>query len=106
MRNLKCEYSVEKGVELILTMDCKSDQEFAINWLTIYNNARENKDAFLNCKLYYNSDIVVLTNVEDAKDVKTWLERFGTVKEQPTKYRLIDMPMDDDYDVEYDVMMN
>ena len=104
VQNLKCEYVVEDGVELVLTMNCKNDQEFALNWLVIYNNARENKDTFLNCRLCYNSDIVVLVNEKDEIVVKEYLERFGNVDVNTTKYRYIDMPSDYDFDTEYDVM--
>ena len=104
VRKLRCEYVVEDGKELVLTMDCKTDEEFALNWLVIYNNARENKDVFLSCKLYYNSDIIVLVNSDDEIKVKEYLERFGKVRVNDVKYRYIDMDSDYDFDTDYDII--
>ena len=102
VKRLSGTYSIEEGVELTLTMNCETDSEFALNWLMIYNNARENKDSFLSCKLLYNSDIVVLTNKDDENAVKEWLERFGEVNSYYVDYRLLDIEAN--YDVEYDIM--
>ena len=81
-------------------------KEFAENWLIIYNTARENKKSFLNCKLFFNSDIVVLTTVNDEKNVKEWLSRFGDVYIKDVKYRLLDFDGDYEYDTEYDIIDN
>lgn len=102
VKRLSGTYSIEEGVELTLTMNCETDSEFALNWLMIYNNARENKDVFLSCKLLYNSDIVVLVNKDDENAVKEWLERFGEVEAYYVDYRLLDIEAN--YDVEYDIM--
>ena len=98
--------TIEDGKELTLRMKFKDTKDFAENWLIIYNNARENKRSFLNCKLFFNSDIVVLTTVDDEKVVKEWLSRFGDVETNDVKYRLLDFEGDYEYDTEYDVIDN
>lgn len=103
-KRLNASYTIEDGVELVLTMDCKSTEEFAMNWLAIYNNARENKDTFLSCKLYYDSDIMVLVRKEDELVMKEYLMNFGTVKTYDCKFREVDFDMDYDYDTEYDII--
>lgn len=103
LKKLSGTYTIEEGVELTLTMDCETDSEFALNWLMIYNNARENKDVFLSCKLLYNSDIVVLTSKDDENAVKEWLGRFGKVDSYYVDYRLLDIEAN--WEVEYDIVM-
>ena len=73
MKKLNASFTIENGKELTLRMKCKDTKDFAENWLIIYNTARENKRSFLNCKLFFNSDIVILTTVDDEKVVKEWL---------------------------------
>lgn len=106
MKKLNASFTIEDGKELILRMKCKDTKEFAENWLIIYNTARENKKSFLNCKLFFNSDIVVLTTVNDGKNVKEWLSRFGDVYIKDVKYRLLDFDGDYEYDTEYDIIDN
>jgi hypothetical protein len=106
MKKLNASFTIEDGKELILRMKCKDTKEFAENWLIIYNTARENKKSFLNCKLFFNSDIVVLTTVNDEKNVKEWLSRFGDVYIKDVKYRLLDFDGDYEYDTEYDIIDN
>ena len=106
MKKLNASFTIENGKELTLRMKCKDTKDFAENWLIIYNNARENKRSFLNCKLFLNSDIVVLTTVDDEKVVKEWLSRFGDVETNDVKYRLLDFEGDYEYDTEYDVIDN
>lgn len=106
MKKLNASFTIEDGKELTLRMKFKDTKDFAENWLIIYNNARENKISFLNCKLFFNSDIVVLTTVDDEKVVKEWLSRFGDVETNDVKYRLLDFEGDYEYDTEYDVIDN
>ena len=106
MEKIKGSFVVENGKELTLRMECTDTKEFALNWLTIYNNARENKSEFLSCKLYSNSDIVVLTTEEDGEIVKEYLARFGDVHSTDVKYRLLDIEGDYTYDTEYDIIDN
>lgn len=106
MKKLNASFTIEDGKELTLRMKCKDTKDFAENWLIIYNNARENKRSFLNCKLFLNSDIVVLTTVDDEKVIKEWLSRFGDVETKDVKYRLLDFDGDYEYDTEYDIIDN
>lgn len=106
MKKLNASFTIENGKELTLRMKCKDTKEFAENWLIIYNNARENKGSFLNCKLFFNSDIVVLTTVDDEENVKEWLSRFGDIEIKDVKYRLLDFDGDYEYDTEYDIIDN
>ena len=106
MKKLNASFTIEDGKELTLRMKFKDTKDFAENWLIIYNNARENKRSFLNCKLFFNSDIVVLTTVDDEKVVKEWLSRFGDVETNDVKCRLLDFEGDYEYDTEYDVIDN
>lgn len=57
-------------------------------------------------QIIFNSDIVVLTTVDDEKVVKEWLSRFGDVETNDVKYRLLDFEGDYEYDTEYDVIDN
>lgn len=104
VKRLDASYVIEDGVELILTMDCESTEEFAMNWLAIYNNARENSNTFLHCKLLYNSDIIVLVRKEDELIMKEYLMHFGTVECYDCKFREIDYDIDFDYDTDYDII--
>ena len=106
MKKLNASFTIENGKELTLRMKCKDTKDFAENWLIIYNTARENKRIFLNWKLFFNSDIVILTTVDDEKVVKEWLSRFGDVETNDVKYRLLDFEGDYEYDTEYDVIDN
>ena len=106
MKKLNASFTIEDGKELTLIMKCKDTKDFAENLLIIYNNARENKRSFLNCKLFLNSDIVVLTTVDDEKVIKEWLSRFGDVETKDVKYRLLDFDGDYEYDTEYDIIDN
>ena len=106
MKKLNASFTIEDGKELTLRMKCKDTKDFAENWLIIYNNARENKRSFLNCKLFLNSDIVVLTTVDGEKVIKEWLSRFGDVETKDVKYRLLDFDGDYEYDTEYDIIDN
>lgn len=103
-KKLNGTYTIENGVELLLTMECKSTEEFAMNWLAIYNNARENSSRFLHCKLMYDSRILVLVREDDELVMKEYLQHFGTVETHNCKYRELDYDMDFDDDTEYDIV--
>lgn len=104
MNKLNGSFTVEKGKKITLSMKCATVNEFALNWLNIYNVARENKEAFLKCELFSNDDIVVLTNLTEGKKVKEWLEKFGPIRIEDVKYRMLDFEGNYEHDTDYDII--
>ena len=73
---MRIDFEKENGVQIIATFK-GTVEEYAMMWLNLTNNARENKDSFYNIKNNYGNDIFVLTNEHDEDDVVDYLQRLG-----------------------------
>lgn len=80
-----CPYNVEveEIKAVMLSVDLGNDLEkYAINFLHIHNNARENKEMILSLKNEYHSNkVYVICPVRKKNNVKEYLEQFGEVDE-------------------------
>ena len=73
---MKINFDKENGIQIVATFK-GSVEDYAMMWLNLTNNARENKEAFYNVENNCHNDIYVLTNEKDIGDVVDYLQRIG-----------------------------
>ncbi len=64
------EYRVKKDVET---------QEFAIAFLSVYNNVRENPNVFFKMEMTYDSQLFLYVQKDNIEAVKDWMKWFSDV---------------------------
>lgn len=76
---VKYAHNKEKAVEF--TVELEGDvQQYAMSFLHIFNNARDNKDIFYKVEnMSASNKIFVSCNPEDREAVKEYLEQFGKI---------------------------
>lgn len=103
---MKINFEKEKGIE-IYTEFKGTVQEYALMWLNLTNNARENKDVFYQIRNNSNNDVFVI--IADEKDneqtVIEYLKALGLTINGKHKCTVIcpwaDYENDDEYDYEF-----
>lgn len=73
---MRIDFEKEKGFQIVATFK-GSVEEYAMMWLNLTNNARENKNSFYNVENNCYNDIYVLTNEKDIEEVVDYLKRLG-----------------------------
>lgn len=75
-------YSHEKQKAIEITVRLEGDvQRYALSFLHIFNNARDNKDIFYKVEnISGSNDIFVTCNSDSIDDVKNYLEQFGEIR--------------------------
>ena len=77
---IKFRYETEKAKRIIV--DIKGDvQKYAVSFLHIVNNARENSNVFYKVENCYDNRVFVTCNPSYCDDVKEYLENFGKILE-------------------------
>lgn len=91
----------EKAVEFRLTIE--DLEEYKNAWLIINNNVRCYHDIFYKVWNNDQSDIYVLCNHEDSKEVEEFLSQFGEITYTQDKYvAFVDVECDySDFDKDY-----
>ena len=76
---VKYSHNKERAIEF--TVELEGDvQQYAMSFLHIFNNARDNKDIFYKVEnMSYSNKVFVSCNPEDRQAVKEYLEQFGTI---------------------------
>lgn len=75
---IKFTHEYEKAVKF--TLDINGDvHEYAMAFLHIYNNARENSDSIYKVENCYDNRIFVTCNAEDEEQVEEYLSQFGKI---------------------------
>ena len=94
---------VELAVIRVQYLEKADLKECAFEFLSIYNNVRENKDVFLKFEMTYDSELIFVVQKEDVKKVVDWLkENFYPVWDMDTlkienEVRTIIQDWDDDF---------
>lgn len=73
---MKINFDKENGIQIVATFK-GSVEDYAMMWLNLTNNARENREVFYKIENNYHNDIFVLTNEKDVDDVVDYLQRLG-----------------------------
>lgn len=75
-------YSHEKQKAIEITVRLNGNvQQYAMSFLHIFNNARDNKDIFYKVgNISGSNDIFVTCNPEYVENVKEYLEQFGEIR--------------------------
>lgn len=90
MKQLKMNVYEFEG--LAITVEIKGDvEEYAMSFLHIYNNVRENKE-LLKIENHYNNDVTVYCEEETKESLIKYLKKFGEIKsiEKVLMYQLED----------------
>jgi hypothetical protein len=74
--NMKINFEKEIGIK-ITTIFEGTVEEYALMWLNLTNNARENKNVFYNIENNYKNDVFVLINENNVEEVVDYLKRLG-----------------------------
>jgi len=67
---LQLEYQVNEEVKT---------ERYAMAFLSVYNNVRENKDTFLKMEMTYDSQVFITVKPEDEQVVVDWMKNFSDV---------------------------
>ena len=97
MKQLKMNVNQFEG--LAITVEIKGNvEEYAMKFLCIYNNVRENRD-LLKIENHWNNDVTVYCEEENKEALINYLKKFGEIKgtEKVLMYQLEDA-VDYDYD--------
>lgn len=75
---IRFNHEMEKAKQFVV--DIEGDvQRYALSFLHIINNARENKDVFYKVKNHWDNRVFVTFNPDDYDNVKEYLENFGKI---------------------------
>lgn len=85
---IKFNHTKEKATRITMRMDCTVEQ-YALNFLHIFNNAREYPNMFYNLENNSGNDIFVTCRSSDAETIKEYLEQFGTITDEEIINRVI-----------------
>ena len=108
-------YSHEKSKAIEFTVDLGNDiQQYAMSFLHIFNNVRDNKDIFYKLEnLSGTNKIFVSCNPEYAERVEEYLSQFGKITFEEEINRIVitaeydsrgyDELFSDDYEVDFAV---
>ena len=101
---MKFGYEKENGYRIETTFD-GSVKDYAIMWLHLTNNARENKKVFYKIKNYYDNDITVICAENMVDEVVDYLKRIGlTIKDKcPTTVVIPYIDYEDDEEFGWEI---
>lgn len=78
---VKFDYTKEKAILFDLTLD-KPVEEYALNFLHIWNNAREYPNMFYKVENNSGCDVFVTANPKYEEEVFDYLSQFGDVSKE------------------------
>jgi hypothetical protein len=88
---MKCLYEKEKATMFTLRIN-KPVQEYALDFLNIFNNAREYPDTFYNVMNNSGDCVYVTCNTKRKDSVKEYLEEFGEILYEDIVNRIVITP--------------
>lgn len=74
----KFSYKKEEAMRIVVNIE-GDVQKYAMNFLHIWNNARENSDVFYKVGNTYDNRVYVTFNPAYKNEVKEYLEQFGKI---------------------------
>lgn len=75
---IRFKHEMEKAKRIVV--DIEGDvQKYALSFLHIINNARENKDVFYKVENCYDNRVYVTCNADECDAVKAYLANFGKI---------------------------
>ena len=78
---IKFEAEVEEAIEIVVELP-KSTQEYAMNFLVIFNNAREYNTQFLSVRNSRGNKVFVTCREKNVENMREFLSCYGNIVEE------------------------